>query len=799
MVSQSNECDRNRLSKLLHDELPSPQLNETHRHLETCDACRSELESLAADKLVWRELPRFLQQDDSDPETPLPHNMQSGFEAGHDPASTQAAELVLTRLARSDNPAMLGRIGEYDILEVIGCGGMGVVLKGYDRNLNRFVAIKVLAPHYASSGAARNRFTREAKAAAAVVHPHVVAIHCVADADGLPYLVMQFVPGKSLQQRIDADAPLPLEDVLRIGMQAALGLAAAHAQGLVHRDVKPANILLENGVERVLLGDFGLAHTVDDVNVTQSGVLVGTPQFMSPEQARGEAVDARSDLFSLGSVLYAMCTRHPPFRAESTFGVLNRIQNETPQPVSQFNSDVPKWLEGIIERLLAKEPGDRIQTAAEVADELEKWLAYVQQPGLKPKPTPERKPPQASRQRSSGTWRRVLSLAGGLLLVVGAVVIVLELNKGTLRIQSADDGVRVQIMKGSEVYKTMTVTQHEASIRVAAGKYVVTIDGEHDGLIVDNGAVTVTRGDTQLVRIVREEMSDAVATPTDKRPVPSVVAIQRLWERIQGVWIGTNIHGGEPLVRLDESTKLELAITGTEFTAAMRASDGSVKRDFAGIMALRPSKSPPQFQMMLLSENRERGALYGTYKIDEDTLVLTVTTASGFAVDELPRGLPAVWQFERQTAEEKSATSDDSGCGAQDEVDQEPISQTAEAAGERGSTKRAAGQQTKTKSRTALKVRAQVVDPDGNPVEGADVMVGVPGGSDRPWRQLAAAATDGDGNCQFALAVGDVEPRGKSISMLAVVAQKTAFRFSMADDRDPRQSDARAGSRSQTG
>ena len=139
-----------------------------------------------------------------------------------------------------------------------------------------------------------------------MVHPHVLAIHGVNGNGVLPYLVMPLVTGPSLQQRIDQHGPLDSKDVLRIGLQAAQGLAAAHAQGLVHRDVKPANILLEHGLERVLLTDFGLARAIDDASLTYSGVIAGTPQFMSPEQARGEAVDHRTDLFSLGSVLYTM-------------------------------------------------------------------------------------------------------------------------------------------------------------------------------------------------------------------------------------------------------------------------------------------------------------------------------------------------------------------------------------------------------------------------------------------------------------------------------------------------------------
>src|SRR5205085_10991456 len=154
---------------------------------------------------------------------------------------------------------------------------------------------------------------------------------------------------------IDCDGPLAVEEVLRIGMQAAAGLAAAHAHGLVHRDVKPSNILLENGVERVKLTDFGLARAADDASLTQSGVLAGTPQYMAPEQAQGEGMDHRADLFSLGSVLYAMCAGRPPFRAETTLAVIRRVCDEHPRPLRDINPEVPAWLAALIARLHAKD------------------------------------------------------------------------------------------------------------------------------------------------------------------------------------------------------------------------------------------------------------------------------------------------------------------------------------------------------------------------------------------------------------------------------------------------------------
>ena len=226
----------------------------------------------------------------------------------------------------------LGRLGPYRLLERIGQGGMGVVLKAFDERLNRVVAVKTLARSLADGAVAKQRFLREARAAAAVCHDHVVTIHAVDEVAGQPYIVMQLVAGESLQQKLDRGGPLVVSEVVRIAAQVASGLAAAHAQGLVHRDIKPANILIEAGTERVKITDFGLARAIDDASLTDSGTLAGTPNYMSPEQARGDPVDQTTDLFSLGSVLYAMCTGQPPFRADSTMAVLRRVSDEAAAP-----------------------------------------------------------------------------------------------------------------------------------------------------------------------------------------------------------------------------------------------------------------------------------------------------------------------------------------------------------------------------------------------------------------------------------------------------------------------------------
>jgi serine/threonine protein kinase/tetratricopeptide (TPR) repeat protein len=297
---------------------------------------------------------------------------------------------VLAFLIPSDKPGVLGLLGRYEVLQVIGHGGMGIVLRAFDEHLHRTVAIKVMAAHLATDATARKRFSREARAAAAVSHDHIVTIHAVEEARGLPYLVMKYVAGVTLKQRLDREGPLPLPEILRIGMETASGLAAAHAQGLIHRDIKPANILLEGepGASttggRVKITDFGLARAADDSSLTQSGVVAGTPDYMSPEQALGEALDARTDLFSLGSVLYALCTGRPPFRAGDTMAILHRVCEEAPTPIRAINPEIPDWLVAIIDKLHAKDPGQRFQSAAEVAELLSRHLAHLLNPPVAP-------------------------------------------------------------------------------------------------------------------------------------------------------------------------------------------------------------------------------------------------------------------------------------------------------------------------------------------------------------------------------------------------------------------------------
>ncbi|MEZ6063920.1 MAG: serine/threonine-protein kinase [Planctomycetaceae bacterium] len=406
----TSTCNPETIDDFLADRLDEVAQRSFEQHLDECDHCGAELKRRTADVTLWNDARAFL----SSSENPALASCATHF---GDSVRNSSDALRLDFLNPTDDPHMLGRFAGYEISGVIGCGGMGIVLKGFDASLNRYAAIKVLAPHYATTGAARQRFAREAQAAAAVVHDNVIAIHGVSEFNNLPYLIMPYLKGQSLQKRVDQHGPLSVPEILRIAMQTARGLAAAHDQGLVHRDIKPANILLPENVERVLITDFGLARAADDASLTRSGVIAGTPQYMSPEQAKGEGIDHRSDLFSLGSVMYTMATGHPPFRAETPYGILRRITDNAHRPVHELRSDVPLWLCSIIHRLLRKNAADRFRSADEVASLLEDCLAHVQQPSQVPLPLSLKPTAQATRH-----LRWPIAVAG-ILLTCAAIVL----------------------------------------------------------------------------------------------------------------------------------------------------------------------------------------------------------------------------------------------------------------------------------------------------------------------------------------------------------------------------------------
>ncbi len=370
-------CSESTIQRFLEGRLPDAEQLSFEQHLEQCSVCDRRLASISASQDFWIETHRFLGDTRELPDLQS-KTFSLDWSSTEDWSNRNA--FCEIKLDPSDDPRMLGRIGEYEINSVIGRGGMGVVLRAWDPTLGRTIALKILNPTYAYQPAARQRFAREAKAAAAVVHDNVMPIYGVDSFNGAPYLVMPFVEGKSLQQRIDRDDPLQIDELLNISLQLARGLQAAHAQGVIHRDIKPLNILLPQNGSRVLITDFGLARVAADATLTRSGVIAGTPAYMSPEQARGAGLDPRSDLFSLGCVMFAMATGRPPFCDESAYVVLRRIVDEQPRPLREINSLIPKWFEAIVNKLLAKNREDRFESAEQLGGHLEACIAHLREP-----------------------------------------------------------------------------------------------------------------------------------------------------------------------------------------------------------------------------------------------------------------------------------------------------------------------------------------------------------------------------------------------------------------------------------
>ncbi|HXB25930.1 MAG TPA: serine/threonine-protein kinase [Gemmatimonadaceae bacterium] len=294
----------------------------------------------------------------------------------------------------AQDPALQARFAQvlapgYALEAEIGRGGMGIVYRAKDTRLKRSVAVKLLPPELAYRDEIRSRFLREAEMAAQLSHPNIVPIYSVDEKDGFVYFIMAFVDGETLAQRLTTHGRLGIVEVRALLRQVADALAYAHQRGVIHRDIKPDNIMLQRDDGRAMVTDFGIARAADDTTgtrLTATGVAIGTPAYMSPEQCTGErAVDGRSDLYSLGVVIYAALVGTPPFAGSNTAALLVKHLTETPRPIKEVRQDVPDDLVAIINRLLQKNPADRFQDAASVVKALDFPDSI---PKVAPAPTP---------------------------------------------------------------------------------------------------------------------------------------------------------------------------------------------------------------------------------------------------------------------------------------------------------------------------------------------------------------------------------------------------------------------------
>jgi serine/threonine protein kinase/WD40 repeat protein len=441
MPTASHCPDVDLLEKFLLGRVADAAAEQLENHISTCPRCAERLQSLRADdplvsamrgcentpvtpqpEVVAAMLPVLKRLRPAGDGTTLPPHPNSAAVTGAFDRGT--ASNLLAQAQAADE---LGRLGPYRVLGMLGSGGMGMVYLAEDPRLKRHVALKVIRPELARRGDARQRFLREAQAIAAIEHDNIVAVYQADEDRGVPFLAMQLLRGETLESRLArTEGPLPVDEVLQIGREAAQGLAAAHARGLIHRDIKPGNIWLEDrfstevvasaerktektedqtigdfsspasssrgaesaaGSFRVKILDFGLARALqgEEASQTRSGALVGTPAYMAPEQAQGQAVDNRADLFSLGCVLYRLATGRPAFAGNDVFAIVLAVATSQPPPPRELNPALPAPLAALIARLLAKRPEERPPSAQAVAEELR-----AIEDGLKPRPSRRR-------------------------------------------------------------------------------------------------------------------------------------------------------------------------------------------------------------------------------------------------------------------------------------------------------------------------------------------------------------------------------------------------------------------------
>lgn len=520
---------------------PSGMAKDLEKHLLECPSCCKRARTLEAEDTLVSALrtPAIIRYELSDTVEALMERLEglsppesasadpsnvTASDASHGEATPTPGNLPARQpldntkdlyefLAPAREPGELGRLGPYRVLKALGAGGMGVVFQAEDSRLKRTVALKVMKPSLAASAGARQRFLREAQMTAAIEHDHIVAIFQADEDRGIPFLAMPLLKGETLDDRLQREGKLPGAEVVRIGREIALGLAAAHDGKLIHRDIKPSNIWLEGKQGRVKILDFGLVRAIDDdANLTSSGAVAGTPRYMAPEQASGTKVDQRCDLFSLGCVLYRMSTGQVPFQGSNTMKVLRSLEMEEPKPPRELNPDLPPALSILILKLLTKDRAGRPGSAAAVAEALvtiERELAansgaIGQSPALAP----------ARRSMPRG---RVPVMAAVLLLALlplaywfAPTLIRIATSKGELIVETDGRDVEVSVMQAG-------VTLHD---RVKDRKFELKAgDGEVDvfeaasGLRLFTKKFTIERGGTRIVS-VRVELAKIA------RPIP---------------------------------------------------------------------------------------------------------------------------------------------------------------------------------------------------------------------------------------------------------------------------------------
>ncbi len=536
------------LKQFVTGELSEAGANALVGHLEGCPTCLGELHKLK-DSTVSVDLKAAGTVPDASPSPRFQEMMSkliamglSGTQGDSNTSKSSVASFAAVTIEQAPSPVdhselsflsppqapdELGRLSGYRVLRVLGAGGMGLVLEAEDVQLKRRIALKVMKPEVAKKEQNRLRFIREAEAAGKVSHDFIVPIFQVGSDNGVPFIAMPFLKGMPLDVRLKR-GPMEMPEILRIGRQIAQGLATAHAHGLIHRDIKPGNIWLEevqaedgethDGMKtfRVKILDFGLARlSGDGDNITQSGTILGTPAYMSPEQARAKSVDHRADLWSLGCILYEMTTGQRPFTGPDTLAIFAALALDDPIDPRSLNPNMPPALVQLIKRLLEKDPEKRPASASEVAETLRKLREEPTEPIMSALLVDEWYAAPSIAKQKPRSWPMAMVL---LLLLIGggfaAYQFAFKTAEGTL-IVDVDEDADVRFQKGKLVIYENNQPRYELkpsdrNKSLPPGQYMVQVESV-DGLKIDTPEFKLDKRGKARVRVVVDPGKSNVA------------------------------------------------------------------------------------------------------------------------------------------------------------------------------------------------------------------------------------------------------------------------------------------------
>ena len=619
------------LQRMVLGQLPDVKARRIQLHLERCPKCCSALDQCMASDAFLEALraSRRFAEPTKTMQVPIGclrgalSTWSQGYDRTHSgqggrPFSKMEIE---SQLSPPQSPDEIGRLGDFRVLRVLGVGGFAVVFEAEDTRLKRRVALKLMHPSIAARHGGAERFLHEAQSAAALKHEHVVTIYHVGMQGQTPFIALELLHGETLEDYLIRKGHLSIGEVLRIGREIASGLAAAHARGLLHRDIKPANIFLESPemsvpdqqvpdrqdasqpqtpaksshfvpgpdpVGKVKILDFGCAKSwADEVAISDHGLLIGTPAYMAPEQFSGGAVDSRTDLFSLGCVLYRMAAGQRPFSGDNVFAVVRALALDDPKPLVSVNPQVPQSLSDLVGRLLSKTPSGRPATAQAVMDQLRGIEQGVSSQQFAENKAADRLIFNAARRQQRRNWVIGAGIGIGVLLfayfLFGAQLIRIATNKGQIVLKVDDPSVAVSLTEGQIVIHD---GQGNAEITLAAGdhQFDVTLKEPRGEARFKTSKFTLNRGGRKVIE-VEEELAKAIAAHTavapkeiesgsssalagDQRPqTPTTPDLDRraaLWVLSLGGTVGVRVGPAEQ--RIDIQPGHDLPATDFELT-----------------------------------------------------------------------------------------------------------------------------------------------------------------------------------------------------------------------------------------